>query len=131
MNPSNSPGNNSSLSRSALETIRSLLFARRRDLEDSRATQLNELADPGDKHHLADLEEMTSDSGGVESLCEIIDMEEATVAQIDAALEKIDEGSYGICESCETSIPRERLEALPFAGRCIECQRQEELRIDA
>ena len=46
----------------------------------------------------------------------------ATVAEIDEALEKIDEGSYGICESCQLEIPRIRLRALPYAKLCVKCK---------
>ena len=42
------------------------------------------------------------------------------------ALEKIEEGSYGICESCEEEIPIKRLRAIPDAKFCIACQTQME-----
>lgn len=41
--------------------------------------------------------------------------------QIDAALQRIDLGTYGLCKVCEEPIAGKRLEALPFATRCIEC----------
>ncbi|NJN17656.1 MAG: conjugal transfer protein TraR [Oscillochloris sp.] len=44
------------------------------------------------------------------------------IAQIDVALERLDEGSYGTCERCGQPIGEERLEALPYATRCITCQ---------
>ena len=44
------------------------------------------------------------------------------------ALEKIEEGSYGICESCGRPIDRDRLAALPYALMCIECKKAEERR---
>ena len=40
-----------------------------------------------------------------------------------AALQKIDEGSFGSCERCGEPIAEKRLEALPFARYCIDCQR--------
>ena len=42
---------------------------------------------------------------------------------VDAALRKIDDGSYGDCERCGEPIAEKRLEAVPFARYCIECQR--------
>jgi DnaK suppressor protein len=42
------------------------------------------------------------------------------------ALEKIDDGVYGICESCGARIDRARLKALPSAAFCIECQSRRE-----
>ena len=40
-----------------------------------------------------------------------------------AALQKIDEGAFGDCERCGEAIADKRLEALPFARHCIDCQR--------
>jgi DnaK suppressor protein len=40
-----------------------------------------------------------------------------------AALQKIDDGSFGNCERCSETIADKRLEALPFARYCIDCQR--------
>ncbi len=114
------------LSPSELEQVRAALLSKRESLTDAQQTQLRTLSDPSDKHHLADLEELASDTLEVDSLCEIMGIEELTVAQIDAALEKIDLGTYGICAACEEPIPRVRLDALPFAGLCIECQRKKE-----
>jgi RNA polymerase-binding protein DksA len=45
------------------------------------------------------------------------------LAEIDAALKRIDEGTYGICTNCGKEIPVDRLEALPWATLCIDCQR--------
>lgn len=45
---------------------------------------------------------------------------------IEAAVRRIDVGSYGICKRCGEPISAERLEAYPMAERCIDCQRLEE-----
>jgi DnaK suppressor protein len=44
-----------------------------------------------------------------------------SIRDIDAVLERIDSGSYGICEVCGTGIPLERLEARPSSVRCVAC----------
>jgi RNA polymerase-binding transcription factor DksA len=46
----------------------------------------------------------------------------AAVEDIDRALAKIDEGTYGICERCGKPIPKERLKALPYAALCVACK---------
>jgi RNA polymerase-binding protein DksA len=51
---------------------------------------------------------------------------EHVLSAIDAALTRIEEGTYGICTGCGRPIPEERLEALPWATSCINCQRQRE-----
>ena len=44
------------------------------------------------------------------------------LAAVDAALARLDDGNYGTCVRCGRSIASERLEALPWAAHCIECQ---------
>jgi len=48
------------------------------------------------------------------------------MSEIEAALQRIEAGTYGICTNCGKQIPEERLEALPWATLCIDCQRQRE-----
>jgi DnaK suppressor protein len=48
------------------------------------------------------------------------------LAEIEAALKRIDDGTYGICTNCGKEIPPERLEARPWATLCIDCKRQRE-----
>jgi RNA polymerase-binding protein DksA len=45
------------------------------------------------------------------------------LAEIDSALKRIEEGTYGVCTNCGKEIPVDRLEALPWATLCIDCQR--------
>lgn len=52
----------------------------------------------------------------------------ASLEDIDAALRRIDGGSFGVCEDCGGSIPLERLEALPQTRHCRDCQSVREAR---
>ncbi len=49
-----------------------------------------------------------------------------SIFEIDEALERIRNKTYGICETCGCVIPIQRLKALPFARRCVECQSEVE-----
>jgi RNA polymerase-binding protein DksA len=51
---------------------------------------------------------------------------EEVLSQIDAALKRIDDGTYGTCVRCGREIAPERLEAYPWASLCIECKREAE-----
>ncbi len=73
--------------------------------------------------HMADI---GSDNFEQEFTLGLIENEEDLLRAIDEALERIDDGTYGKCESCNKSIPKDRLKAIPHASLCIECQRQEE-----
>jgi len=52
--------------------------------------------------------------------------EREVLQQIGEALERLSEGSYGNCSNCERTIAEERLEAIPWARHCVECQELEE-----
>ena len=44
------------------------------------------------------------------------------LAQVNTALERMSDGTYGTCQRCERPIGEERLEAFPYVAYCIECQ---------
>jgi DnaK suppressor protein len=48
------------------------------------------------------------------------------LSQIDDAMRRMDEGTYGTCERCGEPIEAERLEALPYATLCMDCKRRDE-----
>lgn len=53
----------------------------------------------------------------------LTDNEEQVLAKIDAALQRIEDGTYGTCTNCGRPIGEERLEARPWADLCIDCAR--------
>jgi DnaK suppressor protein len=50
----------------------------------------------------------------------------AVLRDIDAALQRIEDGTYGVCARCGKPIGEERLEAMPYVTKCIDCKRLEE-----
>lgn len=56
----------------------------------------------------------------------IRDRERKLLAKIKEALERIDNGAYGICESCEEDISEKRLEARPVTTLCVKCKTAQE-----
>ncbi|MCC7491304.1 MAG: TraR/DksA C4-type zinc finger protein [Fimbriimonadaceae bacterium] len=46
-----------------------------------------------------------------------------TLAQIQLALDRLDDGTFGICEMCGCEVPEARLERMPWVATCVECQR--------
>ncbi len=61
------------------------------------------------------------------SLYAIAEQEAQEIRLIDTALEKIENGTYGICEECGKRIERARLKALPYAVLCLKCKEAEEM----
>ncbi|MEU8803461.1 TraR/DksA C4-type zinc finger protein [Spirillospora sp. NPDC048819] len=49
---------------------------------------------------------------------------QGTLEEIDAALGRLDAGTYGMCEDCGEPVPAGRLEILPYARRCVQCQQR-------
>ena len=54
------------------------------------------------------------------------DRERVKIKQIDDALERIEDSSYGVCESCGLEIAEERLDVMPFTRLCRDCQQDQE-----
>ena len=86
----------------------------------SRATR--SFAATSDNH----LAETASATLGREIDYTLGDNAEQVLSEIDAALGRIDDRTYGICFNCGKEIPRERLEANPWASLCIDCKRKAE-----
>lgn len=109
-----------------LDRLRSRLDGERDDV----VTQLVDMGmDPktgmpnGDEfeHGFADSGQATAEKARVLSMVEgLIEL----LHEIDGALERIDKGSYGRCESCRAQIPAERLDARPVARQCMDCMKR-------
>ena len=84
--------------------------------------EVEEVAATAD-NHLADTASATL---GREIDYTLGDNAEQVISEIDAALGRIEDGTYGVCASCGREIPRERLEANPRASLCIDCKRKAE-----
>ena len=54
----------------------------------------------------------------------ILDNEKALLAEVQQALARIENGTYGICTNCGQPIPEKRLEAIPWASLCVTCEHE-------
>jgi DnaK suppressor protein len=61
-----------------------------------------------------------------EEVSRTVEVLQTRFSQIGEALERLRSGRYGICDDCKKAIPRERLEAVPSAIRCVACQEKHE-----
>jgi RNA polymerase-binding transcription factor DksA len=68
--------------------------------------------------HMADI---GSDNFEQEFTLSLLETEENTLDLIEAALERIEDRVYGICEECEGPIKKSRLNAIPYTSMCIQC----------
>lgn len=98
------------------------------NLEQSLRRKLAELqvrlasikADAGQEHS-PDSEEQAQERENDEVVDAIGDETRQSIREINQALRRLEEGSYGICGNCGKAIAAARLEALPEATRCIDC----------
>jgi DnaK suppressor protein len=68
--------------------------------------------------HMADIGSDNYEQGLTLTLME---SEESVLTQVEAALERIDAGVYGLCDECDGKIPKTRLKAIPFTPYCVKC----------
>ncbi|MCI0342968.1 MAG: TraR/DksA family transcriptional regulator [Planctomycetales bacterium] len=73
--------------------------------------------------HMADV---SGDNYEQELTLGLIEAEQAEVRDIDAALKRIEDGTFGECENCNDPIKPARLKAIPHARLCVDCKRKEE-----
>ncbi|MBF0197339.1 MAG: TraR/DksA C4-type zinc finger protein [Planctomycetes bacterium] len=81
----------------------------------SDGLSLNHLADAG------------SDTFEVDFSMEQLENKENLLYDIDQALQKIDDGKFGVCDTCSKKISKARLDAIPFASNCVSCQEESEV----
>jgi DnaK suppressor protein len=114
-----------SLKGTKLEKFRQRLIAKRKELVGGvRGSNVDSIETNTDG--IQDLADQASSAYTKEFLLSIGDAERRILKQVDEALKRIKEQTYGLCETCGEMISERRLEALPFAKLCIGCQEQEE-----
>lgn len=81
-----------------------------------------------DLAHINDTSDMASDAAEGDLSLRIAESETVEAGEIERAIEKLDTGTYGICEMCNTQIGSDRLHFLPYVTMCIKCQALAEIR---
>jgi DnaK suppressor protein len=83
--------------------------------------RLERIASDANKPLDADFEEQAVERENDEVLIALDSSIRAEMAQIKKTLARLDKGEYGVCELCGDPITPKRLEALPYANRCVAC----------
>ena len=105
--------------------MRDLLVTRRDALRKALAGDLSLLKQLREQTG-SDVVDAALDAAQDEVCSQLAEVESRELANIERALARIRSGSYGECELCGNKIPLARLNALPYATSCIECQRAAE-----
>lgn len=100
-----------------LELVRQNLQSKLKELAINRG-----LRDSIRIHQVADPIDMTQQAAAREMEIQKFDREAVLARQVRSAVERIEQGSYGICLECEEAISPKRLKAVEWAELCIHCQ---------
>jgi DnaK suppressor protein len=102
-----------------------------RQLTDAALDRSNNGGDPKSPTHIA---ELGTDTFEQDFSLRRVENEQETLEEISAALKRIVDGTYGVCEMCleegkpmsRAMIPKTRLKAIPYARNCVDCERKRE-----
>jgi DnaK suppressor protein len=111
------------------EVLRQMLLERRqevmKEVEDLLAQRRSALAEQREDS-VPDAGDMAVQDANGDQQISLMEIRNRTREQIDEALRRLDEGTYGICDDCGREISEARLKAIPFARRCKDCQEKAE-----
>lgn len=106
-----------------IEEIKKNLLKQRGQILIDAGIMLSKLPSEGNLSEIGDIATQEIDRSFI---LRLRDRERKLLKKIEKALEKIENGTYGICELCGEEIPIERLEARPVTDLCIECKTEQE-----
>jgi len=109
----------------AIKKMKEVLLRRRNALRKALAGDLSEMT-ALQEQTAGDMVDAALDTAHDELSSQLAEAESRELALIENALERIEDGQYGLCEECDAKIPLARLQALPYATMCIKCQREAE-----
>lgn len=109
----------------AMMGLRQILMRRRDALRQALAGDLSLLKELRQQNS-GDVIDAALDTAQDEISSQLAEVESRELSSIEIALERMRKGDYGRCDGCAQAIPLARLQALPYATTCIQCQREAE-----
>jgi RNA polymerase-binding transcription factor len=108
-----------------LKTYREKLVQKKKEMLEAYSKNMN-YGKEADGEGAQDIADKASNSYTKEFLFSLSNSERDTLQLVDEALTRIEGENYGVCVVCEDEMDRKRLEAVPWAKRCISCQEKQE-----
>lgn len=108
----------------ALIRLHKTLVARRAEILRKLEDDMHDLR--GSDNGSGDPADVAFEAAGDEMASHLAELDSREIEQIERALVRLKQGTYGVCESCSQKIPVGRLNALPYTTLCIDCQREME-----
>lgn len=113
------------MNKKELKRFREILAKRREEILQS-SQEIKEQGIGFSQDDLPDEVDLASSESEQSMSLRLRDRERVLLKKIDKVLEKIDDGSYGVCERCGEEIGLKRLEARPVTDLCIRCKEEQE-----
>lgn len=117
------PAKSESLTKKEIGDLKEMLLGKRDQLTGQISKLKNDAVDGSDS---TNWEEDGTDAFDREFAFKMAGSRNEMLNQIDEALRKIEENTYGVCEVCNEKIGRNRAKVLPFCKTCINCQAESE-----
>lgn len=111
-----------------IEKQKKKLIAQRNEILESQAGRNEQLYKLNGSEESGDDVDIASDTIDRTLLNSLGEADQRRLQMIERALERIAKGTYGLCLLCNKPIPEGRLETLPYAALCVDCQTKEERR---
>jgi len=110
----------------ALLRLHKVLAGRRDEILKKFRGDLDAMGTGSDGDNTGDEADAAFDAAGEEMASQLAELEAKELGQIERALLRLKQGTYGSCEGCSDKIPLGRLNALPYSTLCIRCKREME-----
>ncbi|MFH2011377.1 MAG: TraR/DksA family transcriptional regulator [Pseudomonadota bacterium] len=103
------------------ESAKELLLKMKEDMVKEITENMKEESNKS-RVELGDITDLAGDERDRELSLLLCDRDRKKIVEIEKALQKIEEGTYGICEKCRKKINENRLKVMPFARLCVPCK---------
>src|SRR5438445_5975397 len=113
--------------RDALMRLHKSLVGRRTDLRNKLADELSNMRNFRAGDNTGDSADVAFETGSDEMSSQLAAIDARELNQIERALARMKQGTYGLCEVCQIKIPVARLNALPYSTTCVKCAREMEM----
>jgi DnaK suppressor protein len=113
------------MTKKQIEGYRKLLLAKKKDFAEAYNMNKN-YGRMTENEGTQDLADKAASAYTKEFLYSLSNTDREILQRVDEALQRLDRGKFGVCIECEKDLNKKRLEAVPWASRCLTCQEKVE-----
>jgi len=114
--------------RDSVLSMRLILIRRRDSLRRALAGDMD-LLERIRTQSVDDVVDQALDAASEDVSSRLVEVETSELRNVESALERMQNGNFGVCQGCGSQIPMARLNCVPYATHCVRCQREVERRV--